>query len=106
MTKSARAALDRFDRVLHRAEAGDDDRDDVGIAVERGFERRREPSMPGRRRSVMMMSKAKSASRASGLFADSRLLDVEAAVGQLLGDRLAQRRLVLDEQQMFRVSAI
>ena len=30
-----------------------------------------------------------------------RLFDPIAAVGQLLGDRLAQRRLVFDEQQMF-----
>ena len=33
-----RAALDRFDGVLHRAVAGDDDRDDVGIALDGGFD--------------------------------------------------------------------
>ena len=33
-----RAALDRFDGVLHRAVAGDDDRDDVGIARDGGFD--------------------------------------------------------------------
>ena len=32
------ALLDGVDRVLHRAVAGDDDRDDVGVALERGFE--------------------------------------------------------------------
>ena len=58
-----RAALDGFDGVLHRAVAGDDDGDDVGVALDGGFDDD-EPSMPGRRRSVTMMSKAKSASRA------------------------------------------
>ena len=33
-----RALLDRLDGVLHRAVAGDDDGDDVGIALERGVE--------------------------------------------------------------------
>ena len=33
-----RAALDRFDRILHRAEAGDDDGDDAGIAFEGRFD--------------------------------------------------------------------
>ena len=46
------------------------------------------------------MSKAKSASRASACLAAARLLDHEAAVGQALGDRRAQRLLVVDEQQM------
>ena len=57
--------------------------------------------MPGSRRSVMMMSKAKSASCAMRRFARFGLFDLIAAVGQLLGDGLAQRRLVFDEQQMF-----
>ena len=33
--------------------------------------------------------------------ARSGLLDLVAAVGELLGDRLPQRRLVFDQQQMF-----
>ena len=49
-----------------------------------------------------MMSNAKSASRASAASPDVGLLDLESAVGELFGDRLAERRLVLDEQQMFR----
>ena len=36
--KSAAPCLIAFDGVLHRAEAGDDDGDDVGIALERGVE--------------------------------------------------------------------
>ena len=63
-----------------------------------------EPSMPGSRRSVMMMSKAKSASRGERRLARFGLLDVIAAVAELLGDGLPQRRLVFDEQQMFRAS--
>ena len=49
----------------------------------------------------MMMSKAKSASGSSARSPESACDDVEAAVRQLLGDSLAERRLVLDEQQMF-----
>ncbi len=57
--------------------------------------------MPGSRRSVMRMSNAKSASRCERLFAARRLLDDEAVIGEALGDRLAQRVLVVDDQQMF-----
>ena len=49
----------------------------------------------------MRMSKANSASRCERLFAAARLLDHESVVGQPLGDRLAQRALVVDDQQMF-----
>ena len=58
--------------------------------------------MPGSRRSVMRTSKAKSASRRERLLAAVGLLDDEAVVGEPLGDRLAQRLLVVDDQQMFR----
>ena len=57
--------------------------------------------MPGSRRSVMMMSNAKSASLRDRRFARFRLFDPIAAVGQLLGDGFAQRRFVFDDQQMF-----
>ena len=97
-----RAALDGFDRVLHRAVAGDDDGDDVRVALERGVDDLRGPSMPGSRRSVMRMSKANVRQALERLLAAVGLLDHEAAIGQPLGDRLAQRRLVVDEEQMFR----
>ena len=45
------ALLDGLDRVLHRAVAGDDDGDDVGVALERGVEDlrgRRCPAAAGR----------------------------------------------------------
>ncbi len=57
--------------------------------------------MPGRRRSVTMMSNAKSASFASAASPESALLHQIAAVAELLGDGLAQRRLVFNQQQMF-----
>ena len=49
----------------------------------------------------MRMSKAKSARRWSACFSAVGLLDHEAVVGQALGDRLAQRLLVVYDQQMF-----
>ena len=49
----------------------------------------------------MRMSKANSASRCERLLAAVGLLDDEAVVGEPLGDGLAQRRLVVDDQQMF-----
>ena len=49
----------------------------------------------------MMMSKAKSASFAIASLARIRLFDPIAAVGQLLGNRFTQRRLVFDDEQMF-----
>ena len=50
-----------------------------------------------------MMSKANSARRASGVFAVGGLLDDEAVVGEPFRDGLTQRRLVVYEEQMFRV---
>ena len=58
--------------------------------------------MPGSRRSVMMMSKAKVGQPCDGRLARLGLFDVIAAVAQLFGDGLPQRRLVFDQQQMFR----
>ena len=59
------------------------------------------PPMPGRRRSVIRMSKANSARRCERFLAAARLLDRETVVGQPLGDRRPQRALVVDDQQMF-----
>ena len=97
-----RALLDRVHGVLHRAEAGDDDRDDFRVALERGLEHgaavdagqpevgdddvERELGEPRQR-----------------VFAVGGLLDDEAVVGEPLRDGLPQRRLVVDEEQMFRV---
>ena len=50
-----------------------------------------------------MMSNAKSARRCERVLAAGGLLDDEAVIGQPLRDRFPQRRLVVDEKQMFRV---
>ena len=96
------ALLDRVDRVLHRAEAGDDDRDDVRVALERGVEHRAavDARQPEVRDDDVEGELGEPRQR---LFAVRGLLDDEAVVGQPLGDGLPQRRLVVDEQQMFRV---
>ena len=47
------------------------------------------------------MSKAKSVRRCSASSPLSGLFDDEAVIGEALGDRLAQRGLVVDDQQMF-----
>ena len=60
------------------------------------------PSCPGSRRSVMTTSNAKSARSLDRALRRLGLDDVEPAIRQLLGDRLAQRRFVFDQQQMFR----
>ena len=89
--------LDRVDRILHRAEAGDDDGDDVGVALDRGVEDlaavdARQPEVgdedvEGERRQAL-----------ERLFAARRLLDDEAVIGEPFGDRLPQRRLVVDDE--------
>ena len=49
----------------------------------------------------MRMSKANSASRSRACFAAAGLLDHKAVVRQPLRNRLAERALVVDDQQMF-----
>ncbi len=96
------ALLDRFDGVLHRAEAGDDDRDDVGIALERRVEHGAAVDA-GQPQVGDDDVEGEVGEPRERLFAARRLLDDEAVVGQPFGDGLAQRRLVVDEEQMFRV---
>jgi hypothetical protein len=74
--------------------------DDVRIAG-RPPPRSPRTSIPGSRRSVTMMSKAKSASRARAASPDSASLDLIAAVAELLRNGPAERCFVLDEQEMF-----
>ena len=95
------AALDDFDRVLHRAEAGHHDADDVGIQLERGFDDVR-AVLPWQTQigdDDVERKIRQSLDRALGGIS---LDDLEAAIRQLLGDRLAKRRFVFDQQQMFR----
>ena len=97
-----RALLDRVDRVLHRAEAGDDDRDDFRIALERGLEHGAavDAGQPEVGDDDVEGELGQARER---VFAAGGLLDDEAVVGQPLRDRLPQRRLVVYEKQMFRV---
>ena len=52
------AALDGVDGVLHGAVAGDDDGDDAGIALERGFDDLAAVDAGQRRSEITMTSKA------------------------------------------------
>ena len=95
-----RALLDGLDRVLHGAVAGDDDGDDVGVAFERGVEHL--PAVDARQPQVGDQDVEREVGQPLQRFlAAARLLDDEAVVGEPLGDRLAQRLLVVDDQQMF-----
>ena len=94
------AALDHSDGVTDGAVAGDDDGDDVGVALDRGVDYLRRRPCPGRRRSVTRMSKANSASASTARSPALGLHDHEPVILQALGDGLAQWRLVFDEQQM------
>ena len=96
-----RALLDRVDRILHRAVAGDDDGDDVGVALERGVEDltavdAREPQIGDED------VEGELGQPAERLFAAVGLLDDESVVGQAFSHRFAQRLLVVYDQQMFR----
>ena len=84
----ARAALDRYVGVLHRAVAGDHDRDDVGIALDRRFDDG--GAVDARQAEVSDDDVEREIGEArDGRLAGIRLLDVVATVGQLLGHRLA-----------------
>jgi hypothetical protein len=92
--------LDGLDGVLHRAVAGDHDRDDFGIAFERPFDDL--PAVDARQAQVGDEDvEGEGRKPLEGLLAAGGLLDDEAVVGQPLRDRLAQRLLVVHEEQMF-----
>ena len=70
-----------------------------GIALDRGFDDRR--TVDARQAQVGDDDvEGEIGEPCEGRFAGVGLLDVEAAVGQLLGDGLAQGGLVFDEEQM------
>ena len=97
----ARAALDRLDGVLHRAISGDDDGDDIRIARDGGFDDGR--TVDARQPQVGEDDvEGEIGELSDGRFARFGLLDPEAAVRQLLGDRLAEGGLVFDEEEMSR----
>ena len=96
-----RAALDRLDGILHRAVAGDDDGDDVGIAPDSRFDDGGsvDAGQPEVGDDDVEGELGEAGERGLARFG---LLDRKPAVGELLGDRFAERRLVFDEEQMFR----
>jgi hypothetical protein len=87
-------------RFLHRAEAGDDDGDDVGITRDRRLDHGGavDPGQPEVGHDDVE-SEVREVSESG--FARLGLLDLVAAVAELLRNRLPQRRLVFDQQQMF-----
>ena len=95
-----RAALDRLDGVLHRAEPGDDDADDVGIERARLVEHGGAVDPAAEAQVGDDDVEREAAEPRDGLLARRGLLDVETAVGQALRHRFAQRGLVFDEQNV------
>ena len=96
-----RPLLDGFDRVLHRAVAGHDDRDDVRVAIQR---RLNDGSTVHPRKPQIGDENVEREVREPGdrLFAVRRLHDLESRRHQPFGDRLPQRAFVVHKQQMFR----
>ncbi len=96
----ARTALDRFHGVLHRPEARDHDRDDVRVARHRRLDH---GGPVDARQSQVGHDDVE---REFGEARERRLArlglpDPIAAVVELLGDGLAKRCFVLDQQEMF-----
>ena len=96
-----RAALDRFDGILHRAVAGDDDGDDVGIAPDGGFDDGGSVDA-GQAQVGDDDVEGEFGEAGERRFARLGLLDRKPAVAELFGDGLAEGRLVFDQEQMFR----
>ena len=96
-----RALFDRVDGILHGAVAGDDDRDDVGIAPEGGVDHLAavDAWQPEIRDEDVEGKVGETRDR---LFAAGSLLDGEAVVREPLGDHLTERLFVVYDQQMFR----
>ena len=95
------AALDGFHGVFHRSVTSDDDADDVGIAQQRGFEDAR--AVEARQAQVGDDDvEGKFGELLDRALAGVGLFDFEPVLGQALGECLAQRRLVLNQEEMFR----
>ena len=94
------AALDRLDRILHRSIARDDDADDVWVAEQGGFEDARAIES-GESQVGDNDVKGEFGELLDGLLPGLGLLDFKTVLRQALGERLAQRRLVFDEQEVF-----
>ena len=93
------APLYQGDGIPDGAVAGHDHDDDVRVAVERGVEDAG-AGQPGEPQVGQDDVEGELAERSHRLFAGMGLDDVVAGVGEQVGECEAQRRLVLDEQQM------
>ena len=94
--------LDGVDRILHSAEPGDDDRDDLGIPLQGGVEH----GAPVHTRQTEVGDddvERELGEPGDGVFAAGGLFDDEAVVGETFRDRFSQGGLVVYEKQMFRV---
>ena len=97
-----RAAFDGFDGILDRPVAGDDDGDDVGVAPDGRLDDG--AAVDPRQAQVRDEDvEGKICQSREGGLARICLLDLEAAIGELLGDGLPEGGLVFDEEQMFRL---
>jgi len=98
----SRALLDRVHGVLHGPEARDDDRDDLGIPLESRLEHG--PAVDAGQAEVGDDDvEGELGQPGECVLAAGRLLDDEAVIGEPLRNGLPQRRLVVYEEQMFRV---
>ena len=95
-----RPLLDGLDRVLHGPVAGDDDGDDVGVALEGGVEHF--AAVDARQPQVGDQDvEGEVGQPLQRVLAVACLLDDEPVVRQPFGDRRTERRLVVHDQQMF-----
>ena len=95
-----RPLLDGLDCVFHGPVAGDDDGDDVGVAFEGGVEDF--PAADARQPQVGDQNvEGEVGQPLQRVLAVARLLDDEPVVRQTLGNRRAERPLVIHDQQMF-----
>jgi hypothetical protein len=92
--------LDRLDGVFHRSIPGDDDRDDLGVTLERRLDHLGAVD-PWQTQIGDQNVEGKIRETLKRFLAASRLFDDEPVIGEALGDRLAQRGLIIDDQQMF-----
>ena len=100
LTKSHAPRLAEIQRFFMCAVSGDDDRDDVGIALDGGVDD--SGAVDSRQAEVRDDDVEREFCEPADRFlAGIRLCHLIAAVGELLGYGLPQGGLVLDEQQMF-----
>ena len=99
MTKSVAPRSDHVHGVSQRAVAGDDDRDDVGVAADRRFDHARAVDA-GQAQVGDDDVEGEFGELFEGLLAGCGLHDDEPVVGEALSHGLAQRCLVLYEEKM------